>query len=155
IWSAQFSPDGKRTVTASWDRTARLWDARTGTPLAILKHAYKVHSAEFSEDGRNAITTDLYDTVQLWDLESPALSAIVLTGYSDRLKSSIVGVDLNPEGVLVVSSSGNHNPIVRIWRAFPGTQAFVDHSKTLLPRCLDAHERKKFYLDPKPLFWCI
>ena len=26
MWSAQFSPDGTRIVTASWDNTARIWD---------------------------------------------------------------------------------------------------------------------------------
>ena len=38
--SAQFSPDGKRVVTASRDNTARVWDAQTGQPLTEpLKHA--------------------------------------------------------------------------------------------------------------------
>ena len=30
VSSATFSPDGKRIVTASSDRTARVWDAATG-----------------------------------------------------------------------------------------------------------------------------
>ena len=31
--SAAFSPDGKRIVTASEDKTARLWDAETGQQI--------------------------------------------------------------------------------------------------------------------------
>src|SRR5262245_29207929 len=34
--SAAFSPDGSRIVTASWDNTARIWDAASAKEIAIL-----------------------------------------------------------------------------------------------------------------------
>jgi WD40 repeat protein len=36
VWSASFSADGARIVTASDDRTARLWDATTGQEITRI-----------------------------------------------------------------------------------------------------------------------
>jgi hypothetical protein len=58
VRSAEFSPDGRRVVTASVDRTARLWDPATGALLATLEgHTDRVWSAAFSPDGRRVVTT--------------------------------------------------------------------------------------------------
>ena len=38
-YSASFSPDGRRIVTASDDKTARVWDAESGKPVGEpLRH---------------------------------------------------------------------------------------------------------------------
>ena len=39
--SAQFSPDGKQIVTASLDKTARVWEVATGKPTESVRF-YKV-----------------------------------------------------------------------------------------------------------------
>jgi WD40 repeat protein len=36
VRSASFSPDGARIVTASYDRTARIWDATTGQEITRI-----------------------------------------------------------------------------------------------------------------------
>ena len=47
--SAQFSADGQRVVTASEDKTARVWDAATGKAIGEpMKHEGTVNSAQFS-----------------------------------------------------------------------------------------------------------
>ena len=52
-----FSPDGKRIVTGSSDRTARVWDAETGTEkLALKGHTGRVTSVAFSPDGKRIVT---------------------------------------------------------------------------------------------------
>ncbi len=55
--SVSFSPDGTRIVTASGDRTVKLWDARTGAELLELKgHTGFVMSAAFSPDGTRIVS---------------------------------------------------------------------------------------------------
>ena len=58
VLSAAFSPDGKRIVTASSDKTARVWDAATGQPIGepLKGHDDAVSSAAFSPDGTRIVT---------------------------------------------------------------------------------------------------
>src|SRR5262245_21159918 len=47
-----FSPDGRTIITASADRTARIWDAATGKELARLVHDAEVRAVAVSSDGK-------------------------------------------------------------------------------------------------------
>src|SRR5439155_24288956 len=68
VVSVEFSPDGQQVVTASWDKTARVWDSRTGQPLTEpLKHDEPLVSASFSPDGLKVVTTCLDLTARVWD----------------------------------------------------------------------------------------
>jgi TPR repeat protein len=70
---AAYSPDGTRIVTASEDQTARIWDARTGAPLAVLLgHSDLVGSAEYSPDGSRIVTASFDKTVRIWDAQVAA-----------------------------------------------------------------------------------
>ena len=66
VWSAAYSPDGKRIVTASNGHTAKVWDADTGEELFTLKgHKGWVTSAAYSPDGQHIVTAS-YNT-KVWD----------------------------------------------------------------------------------------
>ena len=57
VRSAAYSPDGKFIVSASSDRTARVWDAATHQSVAELKgHSDSVLSAAYSPDGKFIVT---------------------------------------------------------------------------------------------------
>jgi WD40 repeat protein len=64
--SAEFSPDGKHIVTASKDKTAKLWDLK-GNKIREFKHDDVVRSACFSRDGKYIITTDVDGKTHYWD----------------------------------------------------------------------------------------
>src|SRR4029079_398906 len=71
LWSARLAPDGKRIVTASEDKTARVWNAENGEQLAILRgHTEGVRVASFSPDGRQVITGSTDKTARLWDADT-------------------------------------------------------------------------------------
>jgi WD40 repeat protein len=55
MWSASFSPDGKRVLTSD-DTSARIWDAQSHRLLFVLDHADIVYAAMFSADGRTVFT---------------------------------------------------------------------------------------------------
>lgn len=61
-----FSPDGQRIITASYDGTARLWDAASGRmELALAGHASRVAHAAFSPDGSKVVTASDDNTAKL------------------------------------------------------------------------------------------
>ena len=71
LWGASFAPDGRRIVTASEDKTARVWDAENGDQLATLRgHTEGVRVASFSPDGRQVITASTDKTARLWNAET-------------------------------------------------------------------------------------
>ena len=48
-----FSPDGKRLATSSWDGTAKVWDVETGQELlSLVGHDGAVNDIVFSLDGK-------------------------------------------------------------------------------------------------------
>ena len=68
---AVFSPDGKRVVTASHDKTARIWDALTGNLVANLNgHTDFVYAAAFSPDDSRIVTASFDHLAKVWDANS-------------------------------------------------------------------------------------
>lgn len=84
VLAADFSPDGGLLATASADRTARLWDLRTGAPAATLTgHGGEVDSLAFSHDGKYLATASYDLTVKIWDVASRAEVATLVTLGTD------------------------------------------------------------------------
>ncbi len=76
ISAIDFSPDESRVVTASRDKTARVWNATTGELLLTVDHAHApVRSAQFSPDGSNVVTGTDFDEcgLRIWDAVSGSL----------------------------------------------------------------------------------
>ncbi len=110
VYVANFSPDGKRLVTAGDDSTARVWDASTGRPLLPpLLHENTVYWAEFSPDGRKIVTGSWDHRARIWDAETGRL----ITDLADS-NTSINNVHFSRDGRRVLTSG---DKMVRVWDA--------------------------------------
>src|SRR5262245_62389935 len=88
VHSAAFSPDGSRIVTASEDKTARIWDAASAKEIAVLRgHGHYVISAAFSPDGSRIVTASADKTARIWDAAS-AKGIAVLRGKQRQAHSA-------------------------------------------------------------------
>ncbi len=114
VWSAAFSPDGARVVTASVDKTARVWDTNTGKAIAVLiGHDGPISSAAFSPDGARVVTASWDNTARVWDAATGKTIA-VLSGHDDR----VVSAAFSPDGARVVTASADKT--ARVWDAATG-----------------------------------
>ena len=119
VYTAAYSPDGTRIVTASSDKTARIWDAVTGAEITVLSgHGDIVSTAAYSPDGRRIVTASSDKTARIWDAVTGAQLA-VLSGHGDAVASA----GYSPDGRRIVTASDDKT--ARIWDAATGAQLAV------------------------------
>jgi WD40 repeat protein len=116
MYSACFSPDGARIVSASHDRTVRVWSAATGECELTLEHSHWVRSACFSPDGARIVSASTDRTVRVWNAATGECE-LTLKEHSDAVYSAC----FSPDGARIVSASADRT--VRVWNALTPEQA--------------------------------
>ena len=109
-------------ATASWDNTARIWDAATGACLATLAgHTGTVEAVAFSPDGALLATASGDATARVWDAATGA-HLVTLAGHDYTVRA----VAFSPDGALLATASADAT--ARLWDAASGA-----HLATLVP----------------------
>ena len=114
VRSVAYSPDGKRIVSGSYDKTVKVWDAATGQDLLSLKgHTGGVSSVAYSPDGKRIVSGSYDKTVKVWDAAT-GQELLSLKGHMH----SVASVAYSPDGKRIVS--GSQDKTVKVWDAATG-----------------------------------
>ncbi|MBV8970361.1 MAG: PQQ-binding-like beta-propeller repeat protein, partial [Verrucomicrobia bacterium] len=111
-YHAAFSPDDSRILTVSWDKTAKLWDDRTGAIIATFNHQGAVNSAAFNSDGSRIVTASADKSVKLWDASSGRL--IWSFAHQDSVNTAV----FSPDGAHILTASADKT--AKLWDTASG-----------------------------------
>jgi WD40 repeat protein len=122
IAGVAYSPTQDIFASASWDKTAKLWAASTGSELrTLIGHTDIINAIAFTPDGITVATAagspppDTRDpTVRLWDVATGDL-LFILPGHS----GGSFCVAASPDDSTI--ASGGNDGLVKIWRVRNGT----------------------------------
>ncbi len=92
------TPDGKWVISASSDKTLKVWNLETGEELfSLTGHPFFITSVAVTPDGKRVISASYDQTLKVWGLESRE----VITSFSGDggLRCCAVA----PDGVTIVA----------------------------------------------------
>ncbi|KAF3937059.1 Beta-TrCP [Dactylella cylindrospora] len=100
--SVRFSPDGRKLISSSHDKTVRVWNSATGELQETLEgHSETVNFAAFSPTDPRLIASVGNDrTVRLWN-EAELTAALTLEGHNTYVNT----IAFSPDGTQIASSA--------------------------------------------------
>jgi WD40 repeat protein len=109
VHTAAFSFDGRYIITASGDRTAQVWEAKTGNLVDVLRgHQDDVQTAFFSANGGLVVTASLDNTARVWSVGHEE-NLTTLSGHTDLLTSIAVSDEAS------LAATASLDGTARVW----------------------------------------
>ncbi|XP_046422270.1 WD repeat-containing protein 37 [Neodiprion virginianus] len=109
VIAADWLPGAEQLVTASWDRTANLYDTETGEVIHTLcGHDQELTHVSTHHVHRLCVTSSKDSTFRLWDFREPIHSVSVFQGHTETVTSAVFTREDK-----IVSSSDDRS--VKVW----------------------------------------
>ncbi|MBR6749124.1 MAG: hypothetical protein IKM10_01320 [Bacteroidaceae bacterium] len=139
--SANFSPDEKYIVSASWDKTIKIWSTENWECIKTLEgHTFWVQSATFSPDpdGKYIVSASWDKTIKIWDTTyGVCVKTIECASEADD-------ANFSRDGRQIVYATGSKINIIE----FPPLQELIDDTRERFKnRELTPEERRMYYLE--------
>lgn len=101
--------DDQRVVSASSDKTLRIWDLESGEAIAVLEgHAASVDGCAVTTDGKYVVSASVDDTLKVWDVEG-ARAPSTLDGHV----GSVNACAMTANSRRAVSASSDR--VLKVW----------------------------------------
>jgi WD40 repeat protein len=108
LYGLAVTGDGRWAVSASVDKTLKVWDLTTGQAVRALEgHKDMVNDVAVSADGRWAVSASSDRTLKVWDLANGQAVRTL-----ERHTGAVFGVAMTADGRWVVSASKDRTLIV-------------------------------------------
>jgi WD domain, G-beta repeat len=128
VMSVAFSSDNTRIVSASYDKTIRIWSVSDGKCLHTLKgHTSTVMSVAISSDNTRIVSGSDDQTIRIWSV-SDGKCLHTLEGHT----SIVMSVAISSDNTRIVS--GSSDKTIRIWSVSDGKclHTLKGHTSTVM-----------------------
>ncbi|MFM6197848.1 MAG: WD40 repeat domain-containing protein, partial [Dolichospermum sp.] len=113
-------PDGKILASYSRDRTLKLWNLQTLTPIWTIKlEGNNIHTIAFSPNGkilasagRTSFENKSYHTIKIWNVATGEEVVTLITH-----KNNITSLNFSTDGKFLVS--GSEDNFIKVWQVSP------------------------------------